>query len=1397
MSEKDLEKNKFPYQLTNFVDKINARYDGDPLGDFVMAEHINTVQDAVEQIEKTIGIRINKTETIEQRLQRLTDFEAVQLPEVGYFDNLTDLNNQYLQEIVKRYSFLILKTLTPETKELSKKNKIYGEISTDGITLEDIQNRIVSWKQSGAQGIFLNGLEKEAREEEINIIESIKDHGMKLIVSGDIVKLLTSQPSEYNVEGKRILFPEETIFAIKDFGYTDRLIPFDVVMNNLLPTIRLIRENNYSVMGFSDTQTQSLYNSVHTLGLLLSLDYMYYGKPTGSNLEQLPYTFNWPLMMSVWRTNSPNLFLNNNVLERHLLNGSIQLKSNGEVKFQGLQESSELIGWDRETVPGNTIKKGSIPPDRLSTYDIEKIIRLINESPDIFRINPEKINSQDNDYFLPGSIGASHLIENVIKAINKKNNDNTLEFEKIENYSIKNLKATQLIGDIQTDALVENVIDSINLAATNYADGNYLNIPYANINNIYGSGQLEYSRILSDWATFTSADIQGELLTESINNSGHLTSVSGEFGTVTADSLEVPKITGVENLSVSTLEADNIESLVIESIEAKIARGEFDTIITSTLESQYVVSEIIRATTNFSNFSDIDKANISGLIAGVLIADYAFISDLDAGFINTDKIQLTTDSGLMGIEGDTIRVYSYPDENNVRNLRILIGALKEVTGNEEDYGFVALSQDGQTRIFDHTGVYEAGIHEGSISEDKIQEDAVTGSKIRYKSIEVDHLIGGIITGDWIDGETISGTHIIGESITADHLKALSIETRHLNGDIIEGSHIKGNTIEAEHIRAGAITADKLKIEYGLNLIKEGYDSFEQYPKGEIELSTLNNDVRTVVVEEGALEGKKAVEAMSYERDSKLHIGEPIDVNVEKLHAFSVFIRTPRGLSSSEVQLGFYLTNGEDGEYLSSGNHTVRNVYRRFSFTIENFKNYTKIIPVIFFTESNQTILIDALQVEEVDAPGAISPWGTTSTTTISGDNITTGRIDAKHIQIGQGTIFADGDIIEITDEGIIAKNQNGSAALNSKGLEIKGGAFDISSGVLGNKSFRIADGKLTAESLFNLIEIDPDKGFRIINKENSQILFDTDPVTGEIRMSGSFRVYTKDNPEMAYDPDSTWTIEDKINEIKNEIEIVEKAPGPPGQEGKPGMDAISYWLTSSVDTITVKYNGDYDPKTITYYGYSKKGSNNTQNYAGRFIIQTSLDGTNFTEAYRSLVDMDKVDFSVPEDVLFIKAKFYQAGGTTYLLDEQTTPILHSADGVKQEIKRTQNTAWVRAGMRIGYSSFTQKNPNSVYICGLEYRDGYRDMVLVDKFAEIYVRDSGQTDTIPNQALSVSGIPAGTTAYIIWDNTKKELFFIYYESVMTSTGVSKKRWRNIKGDTIEFTDSLFAIGEVEV
>lgn len=1125
----------FPYQLTEFIDKIDARYDGDPQGDYVMAEHMNDVQNAITRIEKALGVRPEAGASIEERLDHLKNYTPLEVPSVGYFDRLVGENQQYIQEIAKSYAFIILNDKNSLSGELSKTQKIYGQVVTEGVSLDQIQNEINAWKNQGASGIYLTTLDKTSRADEVAIVRSVTQEAMDLIVDGNPIQLFSNQVGEHNPRGEAIPFPESTLFVLKNFGYEEQLVQPDVVMSNLLPLVRLIKDQGHQVLGFADARSQSLYNSVHTLGLLLSLDYMYWGTLAGSTLERLPYTYNWNTMVGDWQTTTPNLFLEDETLTRYIQNGQIKLLGHGEVAFPGLELTSDGINWLRETIPGDSLEVASIPPDRLTTYDIQKIVDLINQAPEDIRIHPTKIDSNDQEFLLPTNIPASHLIQNVIEAVNKKNNRNSTEFQYIENGAIKALGAEKLIGDIPTDNLTKNTIRALNESSTNVNDDNplYITVPYANITNLQGTGQLNYTEIIGDSATFENANVENVLTTFNIENNNLITSPRAEISEILADRIQVSRLEGLESLYVPELEADNIETLVLDAIEASIAKGTFDSIITQTLQSDIVITEIIRATTNFSELSDINQARITELISETLIAEYGFFGELAAGSINTDEIQLVSDSGLLNIQGDTIRVYSYPDENNVRNLRILIGHLEEVTGNEEDYGFVALSQDGETRILDHTGVYEAGIHKDSISEDKIQNDAVTGGKIRHDSILVDHLVGGTITGDWINGETITGSHIVGESITADHLQALSIQAHHIDGAIIDGTHIKGDVIEGNHIRASAISTDHLRVGFGVNRMKGSLDSFEQFNSGVVQINKHNTDVQTEIQNEYAYEGDNALRVMAYENNANLHIGHRLMVDPKKRYGLSLFTRIPQGFQETSVQLGAYLTDGEgNGTYVRSEQLNVDGFYSRLRFVVEDMQDYSFLIPVVTFSASNSTILIDGVQVEELAAGEEISPWKTTSTTVINGDNVNTGRVNANHIQIGQGTIFGDGDIITINNEGLSARSATGSAKLGSDGLVIQGGAFTLDGGQ-GEQSVQI-DGQtgLLIENLFARVELNTEEGLRLTNKRDEQVILEIDQETGNLRFSGVAEFFSPDNPEMSL---NILEQQEKIEQEKHQL----------------------------------------------------------------------------------------------------------------------------------------------------------------------------------------------------------------------------------------------------------------------
>ena len=140
------------------------------------------------------------------------------------------------------------------------------------------------------------------------------------------------------------------------------------------------------------------------------------------------------------------------------------------------------------------------------------------------------------------------------------------------------------------------------------------------------------------------------------------------------------------------------------------------------------------------------------------------------------------------------------------------------------------------------------------------------------------------------------------------------------------------------------------------------------------------------------------------------------------------------------------------------------------------------------------------------------------------------------------------------------------------------------------------------------------------------------------------------------------TIDKQIN--------VTKAPtgatGAPGGKGDTGASATSYWITASNNIIGKSQTGVINPTTITFNGFSKTGTANSVAYAGRFIIQTSTNGTTYTTRYTtpSNTNESSCTYTIPADSLFIKCLFYMAGGTTVLLDEQTVPIVESAEGIQ-------------------------------------------------------------------------------------------------------------------------------------
>lgn len=138
---------------------------------------------------------------------------------------------------------------------------------------------------------------------------------------------------------------------------------------------------------------------------------------------------------------------------------------------------------------------------------------------------------------------------------------------------------------------------------------------------------------------------------------------------------------------------------------------------------------------------------------------------------------------------------------------------------------------------------------------------------------------------------------------------------------------------------------------------------------------------------------------------------------------------------------------------------------------------------------------------------------------------------------------------------------------------------------------------------------------------------------------------------------TTWSYTDDTNETGYSVAKM-------GETGAKGDSATSYWVTPSVNTIQISATKVLNPTTVTFTGYSKTGTANAGLYAGRFNILTSVDGVNYSSKYSSSVNQSAYTYTVPADVKFIKARMYQAGGTSVLVDEVTIPIIESAEDLE-------------------------------------------------------------------------------------------------------------------------------------
>lgn len=215
----------------------------------------------------------------------------------------------------------------------------------------------------------------------------------------------------------------------------------------------------------------------------------------------------------------------------------------------------------------------------------------------------------------------------------------------------------------------------------------------------------------------------------------------------------------------------------------------------------------------------------------------------------------------------------------------------------------------------------------------------------------------------------------------------------------------------------------------------------------------------------------------------------------------------------------------------------------------------------------------------------------------------------------------------------------------------------------------------------------------------------------------------KETPTESDDPaDYTWT----------------RYKGEQGDKGEQGVPGRTYFIELSSNILKRGQNDKVVPSTITAKAYYRDGDSATRTaYSGRWYVQTSTDGSTFTNVLVSTVNEPSKSYTVSSlDRSIVSVRFisYAADGTTNQLDMQSVPVVIDVDALTHEeifdlltnngsikgIYKEGNQLYISftyakggtlklGGPNNGYGTFEVYDASENVICKINNTDGFKNI----------------------------------------------------------------------------------------
>lgn len=128
-----------------------------------------------------------------------------------------------------------------------------------------------------------------------------------------------------------------------------------------------------------------------------------------------------------------------------------------------------------------------------------------------------------------------------------------------------------------------------------------------------------------------------------------------------------------------------------------------------------------------------------------------------------------------------------------------------------------------------------------------------------------------------------------------------------------------------------------------------------------------------------------------------------------------------------------------------------------------------------------------------------------------------------------------------------------------------------------------------------------------------------------------------------------------------------KIKGDDGQDGQDGQPGRTFFIEPSATILKRTKDNAISPSQISFSAYYRDGDSATRySYSGRWIIDTTSNGSSYTEIYRSSSNQSSVSRSltgISSSVIQIRARLYASGGFTTMIDSQSVTIVNDVDSL--------------------------------------------------------------------------------------------------------------------------------------